>query len=233
MAVNYLWISKEGVPSTIPSFLFYRLQQNTQNYKNDAKFTLWLNNFSSVGNYRIPPNLSIRNVEELPPLSPLGQAATIEGDFWIHIDRLKLQIVAETLKQNPTIPSALFTDLDIPDIRLNDTALQQRLQSYGMAFGATFLKDSKGRIHIKDRYENGYMAFSQTSLSTLEHMIHHMKDYRMADRHTIFWAIHNFMDIYARKQGISSWMDSIGRLPVQPPCNDHSHLPYEQAERHT
>jgi hypothetical protein len=156
--VNYLWMRRNPDASPVaPSHLISNLRANASRYP-DHTFYLWVEDPSAQEALNLPSNVQIEDVanvlhgRNIPIMS-----SNRDSDFWSKVDIARLLVLRRALDK-PDCTAAVYADFDIADVRLDAKQLWQRLNLYGVAFGASFCSKDDRQFIVK-HFENGYMAF--------------------------------------------------------------------------
>ena len=216
--VNYVWMQfEEGEIRPLPSHLFYNVQKNAKRYR-AKKFIVWVQDHAAIGPYRIPKNVDIRRLDGIQgfPEIPIMELKGTEYG-WAKVDIARLLVVRHILENERR--HAIYSDMDVEDVRANACSLRSRLRKYGVAVGATF-KLRAYRRKTESPYENGYVAFTEQAKDLLERTINacvQISDY--GRRSSVYDQQFYIMDQWAIERGIPNWHESIGSFPVLPPCH--------------
>lgn len=171
--VNYIWIGKTADPAekslcSVPLKLLDKAYENARQYPK-AKFLIWvdksmidpLSDFFvlSHGYLSAPENIEFRNLREVETINELdffnkGCDEDIErfrkANIWGRVDLARLLVLQHQLLDEPDL-FQLYTDFDIPNVKLNDPKMHAAMQERGVFVGT----DSQELL------ENGYLCFAQ------------------------------------------------------------------------
>lgn len=225
--VNYLWMRADAEAGhVIPGSLFRRLQDNAERYPH-VPFHLWVEDVPAARDankaYAWPANLTLHETAALDD-DPAHHAS---GNIWQRVDMARLKILQTCLKKRG-FKAAIYADFDIRDVLLESPALHKRLDTYGVAFGASFcVRD--GRPTIVSFFENGFLASSRAGLPLLDNLAafaarkveaaqkeHFLKRlFSVAERDVVWRGMAEYMD--GSRQVPKNWRLTVAGFPVQDP----------------
>lgn len=230
VSVNYVWMEQNReAPSPIPTYFFRRLQDNAERYPK-ANFQLWVESDQSHEPYDKPANVEIHQLNEVPSFStsPTLQA---KKDIWPRVDMARLLVLQHVLDTTRFVTAA-YADFDIPDVQLCSTALQARLERFGLALGGTV--DPSTGVLITP-FHNGYMAFQSHGKKILDYVIARLECRRRStgrNRSVVYFAMVGALERCAKGEAAPDttlpmdWRETVASLPVAPPplWRDDTHL---------
>jgi len=220
--INYVWMQFEkGRIQPLPSHLFYNVQQNAKRYP-ARKFIVWVQDSAAIGPYHIPENVEIRTLDSIRGFSDMPVMKLNGEEYgWAKVDTARLLVIRHILENENC--AAIYSDMDVPDVRVDASPLHLRLRKYGIAIGASFkgasFKGAKpSRKNIGKSSENGYIAFTNGTKDLLDLTIDacgQISDYgaRLAVCDKQFEVI----SMWADAKGIANWQKCIASFPVLPP----------------
>src|SRR5262249_40966172 len=116
--------------------------------------------------------------------------------------------------------TAIYTDFDVPDVKLLSKGLLARLDNYGMAFSGT--RSPKNGKHGRP-FHNGYLAFRKSAAGVLDHIVDHISGARGSNRSRVFFRMQEIIDDLAKSNPIAGvaippdWKKRIANFSVAPP----------------
>ncbi len=166
--VNYVWVNRdkgaqEDAACSVPLRYLDMAYKNARKYP-DAKFTIWFDyalfddktNFfiASHQYFTAPKNVQFKNLRDIERYAA-SEVYDVDRpkDIWARVDLARLLVLQHQL--NDTDNKAdyqLYSDFDVPDVKLDCGRMYSILHKYGLFIGKTL----KHNI-----VENGYLCFDR------------------------------------------------------------------------
>ncbi len=168
--VNYVWINRqagplEDVACSVPLRYLDIAYENARKYPK-AQFTIWMDRalldprtaffLASHAYFDAPDNL---NFADLRDISVYAQSEVYDvekpKDIWARVDLARLLVLSHQLNDaDNKADFQLYTDFDVPDVKLDCQRMYRILNHHGLFVGMTLKYDI---------LENGYLSFNKTA----------------------------------------------------------------------